>query len=126
MEEKKQLDLRHVLGQSGEELAFRYLVLNDYIILARNFRCRIGEIDLIAAKDGILFFFEVKTRLSTYAGTPSESVTFAKQQKIRRVAEYYLMLNGLLENMPVLSFDVIEIIIEEHRVKYFKHYEHCF
>ena len=126
MEEKKQLDLRHVLGQSGEELAFRYLVLNDYIILARNFRCRIGEIDLIAAKDGILSFFEVKTRLSTYAGTPSESVTFHKQQKIRRVAEYYLMLNGLLENMPVLSFDVIEIIIEEHRVKYFKHYEHCF
>lgn len=119
-------DPRIVLGQSGEELAVRYLMLNGYVILHRNFRCRIGEIDVIASKDDVLTFVEVKTRNSILAGFPAEAVTFAKQQKIRRVAQYYLLVEGLLNNMPILSFDVIEIVKHEHKIVRFKHYEHCF
>ena len=119
-------DPRIVLGQSGEELAVRYLMLNGYVILHRNFRCRIGEIDIIASKDDVLTFVEVKTRNSILAGFPAEAVTFAKQQKIRRVAQYYLLVEGLLNNMPILSFDVIEIIKHENKLLRFKHYEHCF
>lgn len=119
-------DPRIVLGQSGEELAVRYLMLNGYVILHRNFRCRIGEIDIIASKDDVLTFVEVKTRNSILAGFPAEAVTFAKQQKIRRVAQYYLLVEGLLNNMPILSFDVIEIVKHEHKIVRFKHYEHCF
>lgn len=119
-------DPRALLGQNGEELAVRYLMLNGYLILHRNFRCRIGEIDIIAKKDQVLTFIEVKTRNSLVAGNPAEAVTFTKQQKIRRVAQYYLLLEGLLDNMPVLSFDVIEIIKHENKLLRFKHYEHCF
>lgn len=117
---------RIVLGQTGEELAARYLLLNGYKILHRNFRCRIGEIDIIATREDVLTFVEVKTRYSVVAGNPAEAVTFNKQQKIRRVAQYYMLVEGLLENMPVISFDVIEIILQKDKVVRFKHYEHCF
>lgn len=120
------LDGRAELGQSGEELAARYLQLNDYLILHRNFRCRIGEIDIIAMKNNVLTFVEVKTRLSTHTGSPAEAVTLTKQQKIRRTAQYYMLIEGLLDNMPVLSFDVIEIIKHNDKIVRFKHYEHCF
>lgn len=119
-------DPRAVLGQNGEELAVRYLMLNGYLILQRNFRCRIGEIDIIASKNDVLTFVEVKTRNTIVNGLPAEAVTFAKQQKIRRVAQYYMLIEGLLNNMPILSFDVIEIVKNENKVIRFKHYEHCF
>lgn len=119
-------DPRAILGQNGEELAVRYLMLNGYLILQRNFRCRIGEIDIIASKNDVLTFVEVKTRNTIVNGLPAEAVTFAKQQKIRRVAQYYMLIEGLLNNMPILSFDVIEIVKNENKVIRFKHYEHCF
>lgn len=120
------INSRAVLGQSGEDLAVRYLMLNGYLILQRNFRCRIGEIDIIALKDNVLTFIEVKTRHSLKAGNPAEAVTFTKQQKIRKVAQYYMLVEGLLNNMPILSFDVIEIVKNETKILNFKHYEHCF
>ena len=113
-------------GSFGEEIAVEFLLEKGYQIIARNFRCRMGEIDIIAKKDQVLTFIEVKTRNSLLAGNPAEAVTFTKQQKIRRVAQYYLLLEGLLDNMPVLSFDVIEIIKHENKLVRFKHYEHCF
>lgn len=119
-------DLRPILGQSGEELAARYLELSGYLILYRNFRCRLGEIDIIASKDDVLTFVEVKTRHTTITGQPAEAVTFAKQQKIRRTAQYYMMREGLLENMPMLSFDVIEIVRNQEKLILFNHYPHCF
>lgn len=124
--EKAHVDPRAILGQNGEEVAVRYLLLNGYTILYRNFRCRIGEIDIIARKAEVLTFVEVKTRYSLRTGNPAEAVTFSKQQKIRRVAQYYMLIEGLLENMPLLSFDVIEIVKNNERIIHFKHYEHCF
>lgn len=120
------MDLRITTGQRGEELASHYLELNGYVILYRNYRCRIGEIDIIAEKDGIITFIEVKTRQTIFTGYPAEAVTFTKQQKIRRVAQYYLLQTNRLENMPLLSFDVIEIIKKEDKVIMFNHYPNCF
>lgn len=115
------------LGKYGEDLACRYLQGKGYKILARNFRChRFGEIDIIAFKEGAYCFIEVKTRASTRYGRPAEAVTLAKQRKIYRCAEYYLQCAGLINCMPVLSFDVVEIILEGTAVMELRHYPHCF
>ena len=114
------------MGQYGEDLACKYLQAQGYAILARNFRCRrYGEVDIVANKDGVLSFIEVKTRCSQRYGKPVEAVTLAKQRKIYRVAQYYLQCAGLMSRIPMLSFDVVEIIIEGAGVRLF-HYPHCF
>lgn len=114
------------LGQYGEDLACKYLQAQGYQILARGFRFRrYGEIDIVANKDGVLSFIEVKTRSSQRYGKPAESVTLAKQRKIYRVAQYYLQCAGLMSRIPMLSFDVVEVIIEGAGVRLF-HYPHCF
>ena len=114
------------LGQYGEDLACKYLQAQGYQILARGFRFRrYGEIDIVANKDGVLSFIEVKTRSSKRYGKPAESVTLAKQRKIYRVAQYYLQCAGLMSRIPMLSFDVVEVIIEGAGVRLF-HYPHCF
>ena len=115
------------LGLYGEALACKYLQANGYTILERNFRCRrFGEIDIVASKAGVLSFIEVKTRCSSRYGKPVEAVTLAKQRKIYRVAQYYLQCTGLISRIPMLSFDVIEIIIEGSAVMRLFHYPHCF
>lgn len=115
------------LGKYGEELACSYLRANGYEILARNFRChRYGEIDVIARRQGILSFIEVKTRATARFGRPVEAVTLSKQRKIYRCAEYYLQCAGLINCMPVLSFDVVEIIIEGTALRSIRHLPHCF
>ena len=115
------------LGAYGEDLACKYLQAKGYVILERNFRCRrFGEIDIVASKAGVLSFIEVKTRRSSRYGKPAEAVTLAKQRKIYRVAEYYLQCAGLMSRIPMLSFDVIEIIIEGSAGMRLFHYPHCF
>ena len=115
------------LGLYGEDLACKYLQAKGYVILERNFRCRrFGEIDIVASKAGVLSFIEVKTRRSSRYGKPAEAVTLAKQRKIYRVAQYYLQMRGLASCIPVLSFDVVEIIIEGSAGMRLFHYPHCF
>ena len=115
------------LGIYGEDLACKYLQAKGYVILERNFRCRrFGEIDIVASKAGVLSFIEVKTRRSSRYGNPAEAVTLAKQRKIYRVAQYYLQMRGLASRIPVLSFDVVEIIIEGSAGMRLFHYPHCF
>lgn len=114
------------LGDSGEDYACRYLKSRGYQILARNFRCRrCGEIDIIAQRQGVLCFVEVKTRSSERYGLPREAVTASKQKKIYRCAEYYLQLRGY-EEAPPLSFDVIEIWKTGTRIAALKHWPQCF
>ena len=115
------------LGLYGEDLACKYLQAQGYTILERNFRCRrFGEIDIVASKAGVLSFIEGKTRCSSRYGKPVEAVTLAKQRKIYRVAQYYLQCAGLMSRIPMLSFDVIEIIIEGSAGMRLFHYPHCF
>lgn len=115
------------LGRYGEDLACKYLQAKGYKILKRNFRCRrFGEIDIVASKAGVLSFIEVKTRASLRYGMPAEAVTLAKQRKIYRVAQYYLQCEGLTSRIPMLSFDVVEIIVEGAAGVRLFHYPHCF
>lgn len=99
-------------GAAYELKAEEYLLGNGYKILERNFRNRSGEIDLIAKKDGVIRFVEVKYRTTSDFGNPLEAVDARKQNQIRKVAMYYLMKNKLSEWTPC-QFDVIAFEGEE-------------
>jgi len=105
-------------GAWGEDRAASYLKRSGYKIKERNFRCRAGEIDIIAiaprkewdGKDEVLCFVEVKTRTGDKYGYPEEAVTSRKQASIMRVAETYLL--GLKDNggdETAVRFDVIAV-----------------
>lgn len=81
---------RHTLGQRGEQYAAEYLSDHGYTIRARNWRCPVGEIDLVTEKDEVLIFVEVRTRRGDRLGTPEESITPAKRAKLIAAAQTYL------------------------------------
>ncbi len=95
----------------GEKAAAKFLKKNKYKILCQNFRCRLGEIDIIAMDKDILVFAEVKQRKNSDFGNPSDFVDFRKQRKIRKTAEMYLLKNKI---KPMCRFDVIEVIGEKN------------
>ena len=78
------------LGAAGEDLAAAWYEANGYRILARNWRCREGEIDLVCLRDRVVVICEVKTRSSDAFGHPAEAVTPAKQQRLRVLAGRWL------------------------------------
>jgi putative endonuclease len=82
---------RKVTGAQGEAVAAAYLRRNGYLILATNWRCRLGEIDIIARDGPVLVFVEVRARRSTRLGTPEESVTATKQRRLVDLAQTYLL-----------------------------------
>jgi putative endonuclease len=81
---------RQRLGARGEQLAADWYAARGYQVVARNWRCREGELDLVLARDGELVFCEVKTRSSDRFGTPAEAVTPAKQRRLRVLAARFL------------------------------------
>lgn len=81
---------RRALGVSGEELAAAWYVGRGYEVVARNWRCREGELDLILRGGGTYVFCEVKARSSDAFGAPVEAVTREKQQRVRRLAALWL------------------------------------
>jgi putative endonuclease len=83
-------DPRRELGRRGEALACARLEATGLRVVARNWRCREGELDLVAAGPGMLVFCEVKTRRGDGYGTPAAAVTRAKQARLRRLAAAYL------------------------------------
>ncbi|WIV10846.1 YraN family protein [Proteiniborus sp. MB09-C3] len=101
------------IGIIGEDIAERYLLENDYKVLERNFRVKAGEIDIIAQKNQIIIFVEVKARSSNKYGFPYESVDYRKQQKIIRVAENYIKFKGLTNCQ--YRFDIIEVFLKENK-----------
>src|SRR2546422_11304508 len=82
---------RSVLGEEGERAAARFLEARGYRILERNYRTRRGEIDLIAEDGRMLVFVEVKVRLDDRFGGPAAAITRAKQARIARLAQQYLV-----------------------------------
>ena len=78
------------IGALGEKIAAEYLTGLGYVIRERNFRLREGEIDIIAEKDDFLVFIEVRTRTSNSYGTPEESVTAKKKERLIALAEAYI------------------------------------
>lgn len=93
-------------GDWGEALVEKYLSERGCRIVEREWRCRFGEIDLIAWDKSVLCFVEVKTRTNTQMGLPREYVTAGKQARIRKTALFYLCDNGL--DCPA-RFDVAEV-----------------
>ena len=76
-------------GMLGERIACNFLNRNGYKIIETNYRCRDGEIDIIAQQQDTLVFFEVRTKKSFLFGSPEESVTRRKMEKLKAVAEHY-------------------------------------
>ena len=99
-----------LLGRWGEELAAEHLKSRGYKITGLNYRCRMGEIDLIAQSRRYLVFCEVKYRTDRRKGMPSEAVHIRKQQVISRCALYYMTVNGVW-GCPC-RFDVVGILGE--------------
>ncbi|WP_319943141.1 YraN family protein [Nocardia aurantia] len=97
------------LGAHGEELAARFLREAGMEIIARNWRCRYGELDLIARDAEVTAFVEVKTRTGLGFGVPAEAVTFSKQQRIRRLA--LLWLNEQDGPWLRIRFDVVSVLV---------------
>lgn len=98
-------------GDGGEILAANFLKAQKYKILQTNYRNKIGEIDIIAQQGKTIVFVEVKRRSTLQYGRPIEAVDTRKQNKIRKTAEIYLMLNK--QTLNDVRFDVIEILDEE-------------
>ena len=98
-------------GDWGEALAAEYLEARGCRIVEKEWRCRFGEIDLIAEKDGMLLFVEVKLRSNLRYGMPREYVTAKKQEKLRAAALLYLSMHGL--DVPT-RFDVAEVYTDAH------------
>lgn len=98
------------LGIYGEKAAIKFLEDEGYKVLAKNYRCKIGEIDIIAADGDTLSFIEVKTRSSNQYGRPCEAVNYNKQIKIVKTALHYINRNNLTQWMS--RFDIVEILIE--------------
>ena len=100
---------RKELGDIGEKLARNFLKKKGYKIRQTNFRCREGEIDIIAEKKGYLVFVEVRTKTSSGFGSPEESVTFAKKEKLIASALTYLNSHKDLPESWRIDFVAVEL-----------------
>ena len=89
-------------------MAADYLIHNGFTILERNYRCKLGEIDIIAVKDDIVRFIEVKYRKDFNYGYSAEAVSKRKQEKIRKCAQWFMSERNMSQDR-CCSFDVIAI-----------------
>ncbi len=96
------------VGNYGEERAVWFLTRKGYQILGRNYRCRQGEVDIIAKDGSYLVFIEVKYRKSGRCGDPAEAVGGTKQKRLYQAARHYLCRHGYGEEQPC-RFDVVAV-----------------
>ena len=117
------MSTRSKIGKLGEKIAARHLQNKGYKILSTNFHSgKLGEIDIIAEKDGCLYFIEVKTRSGDTFGTPEESVTYFKKQHLKRAVYYYLSSRKI--ETTKYQFDLIAINLDKRtRKAAVKHYQ---
>ncbi|UCF30342.1 MAG: YraN family protein [bacterium] len=100
-----------ILGERGERLAARHLRLRGYRIMARNFKCPLGEIDIIASKRSVLVFVEVRTRQEPWLACPIDTVDGYKTARLVNAARYYLMVNRI-EGIPC-RFDILGLSLPQ-------------
>jgi putative endonuclease len=103
-------EARIALGKRGEDLACRELERLGYAIVARRFRLRRGELDIVARDGGVLVFVEVKTRTGKRFGEAAEAVTCTKQRRIALLAHEYL-LRHCVSDCPC-RFDVVSVYLD--------------
>jgi putative endonuclease len=111
------------LGIDGENLAARHLVGAGFTIVIRNWRCEVGEVDIIARDGRELVFVEVKTRTSTTYGDPVEAVTIRKQRKLRQLAAVWLHEHP---HGGPLRFDVISVVYPRRGLPQLEHWRRAF
>ncbi len=100
-------------GRIGEDLACKFLEKNGYRILERNFRCKMGEIDIVAVCGEHICFTEVKARTRTDYGMPRDAVDLRKQRKLLRCAQLYLKLHPGFADRFSPRMDIVEILYRE-------------
>lgn len=117
---------RRPLGELGERLAARHLAGEGHRIVERNFRCKLGEIDLISRCGDCLVFTEVKSAVQSEGYRPGDHLNDWKKRKLRRLAEYYLALNPTEELS--LRFDLVEVVFpaEGRGRPAIQHFENAF
>lgn len=103
-------------GDLGEQKACEYLKNKEYKIIEKNLSYKFGEVDIVAIKEGVLTFFEVKARNNLNFGLPSEAVDSKKIEKIRKVASYYISKTHL--DYSEVSFDILEVYLKENRINH--------
>ena len=101
------------LGARGERIAVAYLTDAGLRVLDRNWRCREGELDIVAREGDALVFCEVKTRRGIGYGQPVEAVGRAKQRRLRTLAQRWLAAHD--EHAPELRFDVVGVLVRPAR-----------
>ena len=99
--------LKALAGQAAEERALAYLEARGFTLVERNFRCRLGEIDLVMLHGTHLVFVEVRSRTNRFVSA-AESVNFRKQQKLARTAGFFLLRRPAFQHHPV-RFDVVAL-----------------
>lgn len=104
------------IGDSGEDLAVGYLEADGYRIVERNFRCQLGEVDIVALDGDVLVFVEVKKKSTDRFGSPGEMITRSKIEKIRRTAEYYM----LEKRLGGASWRIDAVLIDGAKVELLK------
>jgi putative endonuclease len=102
------VDRRVELGRAGEEAALGLYRRRGYELVARNWRCSIGELDLVVRRGGVLVFCEVKTRRGSAFGAPFEAVHHSKQRKLRALAQAFL---AQAAGAPNARFDVASVTL---------------
>lgn len=110
----------HAVGKAGEEAAVQFLSQQGYRILERNYRCRFGEIDLIARDGKTLAFIEVKTRRSLRFGPAAAAVTRKKQRHLVKASLVYLSQKRLAHELCRFDVVTIEMDVQEPRIELIK------
>jgi putative endonuclease len=116
-------DDRRGLGRRGEDLAVQHLMAKGYEIVARNWRCAEGELDLVAKDGACLAFVEVRTRRGRSMGPPEESITEAKQARLITLGEAYVQANDWMGNWRI---DMVAVEMDSRgRLLRIDHYENA-
>jgi putative endonuclease len=103
------VDTRPGIGRTGETAALASYLAAGYRVVARNWRCPLGELDLILTRSGTVVFCEVKARSGTSLGGPFDAVTVPKQRKVRRLAEAFLRSSD--GGADQIRFDVASVMV---------------
>lgn len=110
---------RSAVGQYGEDVAARHLTDTGMQVLARNWRCDLGEIDVVARDGHTVVVCEVKTRSGLDYGTPLEAVTARKLARLRRLAARWLAESG--ERPPEVRIDVVSVLLRRRGAAVVEH-----
>ena len=102
-------DARQRLGAWGERVAALHLESQGYKIVARNWRCPLGEIDLVARAGALWLFVEVRTRRGRALGTPEESMARGKAERVLKLAQQYLYEHGLVDAECLVDLIAVEL-----------------